>query len=128
MKAVLLAEGLSVSGSSFPRLVDLCRTRKLLPTELDAMHRLRNRVKHGGDHAPMREVAAAYRAVVEFVKLLQGEHATGNAVCVRCKTFVPMFADQKFIFKGRRGTKRVEASWCFICNARTFRVLRDKEE
>jgi len=97
-----------------------------LPNEIEAMHRLRNRVKHGGAHAPKQEVADAYRAVVEFTKLPLDEFAAGMAYCVKCHTGVPMFVDELIEMKGRHAVRRVGRSWCFICDAPTFKIFPKK--
>lgn len=128
LKATLAAKGIDTEGRPFPWLIKTCQTERCLPNELEAMHRLRNQVKHGGAHAPEQEVADAYRAVVEFTKLLKDEFAVGMTYCVKCHTGVPMFVDELIEMKGHHDVvRRAGRSWCFICDAQTFKIFPKKE-
>jgi HEPN domain-containing protein len=120
LKATLRSRGIDCERASFPSLIRACGPILRIPEELEAMHMLRNRVKHIGESASPTEIAAAFEAVMTVLLGLAELAGVWYAYCIKCKSISPAVDPKPVNIKPLR---RAVKGWCFRCNTPMYRIL-----
>ena len=125
LKATLAAKGINCGKKPFPWLLNQIGTSAIPSENLMAMHRLRNRVKHGGEPAAAGEVEMARLSVLKLLRKLGPIPGLVHAYCIECKEAVPNLELALVEMRGREG--KLRQAWrgmCFRCDRVTFRILK----
>jgi HEPN domain-containing protein len=126
LKAALVAKGINCMRRPFPWLLKQIGQSSIPSETLMAIHRLRNRVKHGGESVTSEEVEMARLFILELLRKL-GSPIPGlvYSYCVQCKDLVPNMDVWEVEMRGRSGiARRALKGVCFRCDRATFRILK----